>query len=166
MHSLHANAFYHSAFDGYVWIIYRILVNLTSGGSQPLGGIPINLYLSISTVTVPSWCGFLSWCVEYVSSKCYCHAEVFCSRHANCGAIAVIASMTYMTIVELFDEYPAPFSPEMTMIRTPTSIMNDKISSMKPERSILLRGVSPTPGPSSPPSSFYNMVIKKPNTRT
>jgi len=36
--------------------------------------------------------------------------------HANCGAIAVIASMTYITIVELFDEYPAPFSPEMTMI--------------------------------------------------
>jgi len=28
----------------------------------------------------------------------------------NCGAIAVIASMTYMTIMELFDEYlhPAP----------------------------------------------------------
>ena len=36
--------------------------------------------------------------------------------YANCGSIAVIASMTYMTIVDLFDEYPAPFSPEMTMI--------------------------------------------------
>jgi len=36
--------------------------------------------------------------------------------HANCGAIAVIASTTYMTSVELFDEYPAPFSPEMAMI--------------------------------------------------
>jgi len=36
--------------------------------------------------------------------------------YANCGAIAVIASTTYMTRVELFDEYPAPFSPEMTMI--------------------------------------------------
>ena len=36
--------------------------------------------------------------------------------YANCGTIAVIASMTYMTIVELFDEYPTPFSPEMTMI--------------------------------------------------
>jgi len=32
--------------------------------------------------------------------------------------IAVIASTTYMTIMvqELFDEYPAPFSPEMMMI--------------------------------------------------
>ena len=29
--------------------------------------------------------------------------------YANCGAIAAIASMTYMTIVELFDEYCAPF---------------------------------------------------------
>ena len=36
--------------------------------------------------------------------------------HANCRAVAVIASMTYITIVELFDEYPAPFSPEMAMI--------------------------------------------------
>jgi len=36
--------------------------------------------------------------------------------YANCGAIAVIASMTYMTIVELFDEYSTPFSPEMTTI--------------------------------------------------
>ena len=42
-------------------------------------------------------------------SEHYCHGEVYC------GAIAVIATTTYMTIVELFDEYPAPFSPEMTM---------------------------------------------------
>jgi len=33
--------------------------------------------------------------------------------NANCGTIAVIANMT---IVELFDEYPAPFSSEMMMI--------------------------------------------------
>ena len=33
--------------------------------------------------------------------------------YANCG---VIASTTYMTIVELFDEYPTPFSHEMTML--------------------------------------------------
>jgi len=31
--------------------------------------------------------------------------------YANCGVIAVIVSTTYITIVELFDEYP-----EMTMI--------------------------------------------------
>ena len=30
--------------------------------------------------------------------------------YANCGAIAIIARMTYMTVVELFDEYPTPFS--------------------------------------------------------
>ena len=32
---------------------------------------------------------------------------------ANCGAIAVITSTTYMTIVELFDDYSAPFFPEV-----------------------------------------------------
>ena len=33
-----------------------------------------------------------------------------------CGAIAVIVSKTYLTIVELFDEYPLPFSLEMAVI--------------------------------------------------
>jgi len=59
--------------------------------------------------------------------------------HANCGAIAVIASMTYMTIMELFDEYPAPFSPEMMVIvidhNTYIYILNDIILSMETERS-------------------------------
>ena len=36
--------------------------------------------------------------------------------NANCGTIAVIASG--MTIVELFGEYPTPFSSEMMMIVT------------------------------------------------
>ena len=36
--------------------------------------------------------------------------------YANCWAIAVIVGTTYMTIVELFDEYPAYFSSEMMMI--------------------------------------------------
>jgi len=36
--------------------------------------------------------------------------------YANCGAIAVSTSTTYMTIVELFDKYPAPFSPEIMTI--------------------------------------------------
>ena len=100
-------------YDGRILGAYRILVNPTSGGSPPLGGIPTSLYLSIYPVTVASWrCGFLSWHVEYVSSEHYCHdickyVEPFQSLHA---------STTYMTIVELFDEYPSPSSPEMTMI--------------------------------------------------
>jgi len=113
----HANAFYHSL----LMSAYQILVNLTSGAWWPLGGIPTNLYLSVSTVTVPSWRrgfiprrGFLSWRVEYVSSKHYCQAEVFCSGYiyANCGAIAVICKH------DLHDcrEFSAPFSPEMTII--------------------------------------------------
>jgi len=57
--------------------------------------------------------------------------------YANCGAIAVTTSMTYMTIVELFDEYSSPFSPVVirSLIMTPTSIWNDIILSMETERS-------------------------------
>jgi len=36
--------------------------------------------------------------------------------YADCGAIAVIASTTYMAIKELFDECPAPCSSEMMII--------------------------------------------------
>ena len=43
------------AFDGCVQDAYRILVNPTSGGSRLLREIPTNLYLSISTVTLPLW---------------------------------------------------------------------------------------------------------------
>jgi len=43
--------------------------------------------------------------VEYVFSKHHCQAEV--------SVIAVIASTTYMAIVELFDEWPAPSDPSM-----------------------------------------------------
>ena len=35
--------------------------------------------------------------------------------YRNCGAVTVIASMTYMAIVELFNEYPTPFSPEIVI---------------------------------------------------
>jgi len=36
--------------------------------------------------------------------------------YADCGAIAVIASTTYMTIMEFFNECSAPCSPEMMII--------------------------------------------------
>jgi len=52
--------------------------------------------------------------------------------YANCGAIAIT---TYITIVELFDEYSAPFSPEVirSLIMTPTSILNDNIHGNRKE---------------------------------
>jgi len=59
--------------------------------------------------------------------------------YANCGAIAVIANIPYMTIMELFDEYPAPFSPEMMMIvidhDTNIYVLLDILFSMETERS-------------------------------
>ena len=36
--------------------------------------------------------------------------------YANCGAIAVIASTAYMTIMELFDEWSAPSFHETIII--------------------------------------------------
>jgi len=95
MRSSHANAFYPSAYDDCVRSTYRILVNSTSGSSRPLGGIPINLYLSVSTVTVPSWrCGFTSWriCIPRTLLSGWKFHFMIC---ANCGAIAVIASMIW-----------------------------------------------------------------------
>jgi len=64
--------------------------------------------------------------------------------YAYCGAIAVITSTTYMTIVELSDEYSAPSSPEVirSLIMTPTSVLNDLILTMeagKERQSLLLR---------------------------
>jgi len=51
--------------------------------------------------------------------------------------LQLLESTTYMTIVELFNEYSAPFSPEVirSLIMTPTSILNDIILSMEIERS-------------------------------
>ena len=88
--------------------------------------------------------------------------------YANCGAIAAIASMTYMTIVELFGEYPAPFSPEMMIYMMIYiewhNIMNEN---RKKHQSLLLREIGSDLGLSSPPSCLlFDMVIKKPNTCT
>jgi len=57
--------------------------------------------------------------------------------YANCGAIAVITSTTYMTIAELFDEYSTPFSLEVirSLIMTSISMLNDIILYMETERS-------------------------------
>ena len=97
-------------------------------------------------LTVPSWRrGFLSRHVENVYTTygiCILRTSLSGWRflfmiYANCGAIAVITSTTYMTIMELFDEFSAPFSPEVirSLIMTPTSILNDIILSMEIERS-------------------------------
>jgi len=84
-----------------------------SGGSRLLGGIPTNLYLSVSTITaiVEVWLPFMMCRICILRTLTY-QVEVFCS----CEAIAVIASMAYMTIMEFFDEYPTPFSPEIMMM--------------------------------------------------
>ena len=136
------------AYDDCIRGAFRILVNPMTGGSQPLGGILTNLYLSVSSVTVPSWRrGFLAWHVENVSVTyriCILRTSLsgwsfLFMMYANCGAIAVITSTTYMTIVELFGEYSAPFSPEVirSLIMTPTStcILNDIILTNETERS-------------------------------
>ena len=153
---------------------FRILVNPTTGGSRPLGGILTNLYLSISSVTVPSWRwrrGFLSWRVENVSMTyriCILRASLsvwsflfMIILYANCGAILAITSTTYMTTVELFDEYSAPFSPEVirSLIRKTNIYIewhNIIHGNRKECQSLLLRGISSGPGPSSPLTCFLS----------
>ena len=77
MRSSHAITFRHSLV---IMVAFEVLNESLSirhlVAQRPLGGIPTNLYLSVSTVTLPSWRrgflprrGFLSWRVEYVSSE-------------------------------------------------------------------------------------------------
>jgi len=65
-----------------------------------------------------------------------------------------------MTMVELFDESPSPFSPETTMIVTDhdTNIYIEYIinQNKKKHQSLLLMGIGPGQGPSLPPSCFLS----------
>ena len=75
----------------------------------------------MSSVTVPSWrSGFLSRRVENVfMTYGICILRTLLSGWSFCSDICKLWSHcshykpTYMTIVELFDEYSAPFSPEV-----------------------------------------------------
>ena len=144
------------------WLHSRCLLNPCQSDIwwlTTLGGIPTNLYLSVSTISVPSWRrGFLSWPVEYVSPKHYCQAEVFCSWYVQIVEPLQSLQAWPTWLVELFDEYPAPFSPEMTMIVIvhDTNIYIEWHSitngSRKKHQSLLLRGIGSSPGPLSPPS--------------
>jgi len=61
--------------------------------------------------------------------------------------------------MELFDEYPAPFSPEMAMIvidHNTNVYINIINGNRKKHQSLLLRGIGSSPGPSSPPSCFLS----------
>ena len=106
----------------------------------------------------PTVASFL-WRVEHIPSEHYCQAEVFCSCYTqNCGAIAVIASTTYMTILEIFDECLTPSSPEiMIIIGHDTNIYIERYNlNRKKHQSLLLRGIGSGSGPSSPPPSFLS----------
>jgi len=119
---------------------------------------PVIVCIYRNSVIMEAWFPFMNMhpcmTLEYASSEHHCHA--------NCGAIALITSTTYMTIVELFDEYPVPFSPEMTM----TVIDHDTNiyikwhhiinGNRKEHQSLLLRGIGSGPGPSSPPSCILS----------
>jgi len=70
---------------------YQIPVNLISGGSPPLGGISINLFLSISTITVPLWRRKLpSWAQNLIWNCYYCqllpniHTHTHTHTHTQC----------------------------------------------------------------------------------
>jgi len=69
--------------------------------------------------------------------------------------------MAYMTIVEFFDEWPAPFSLEMMIIINHDNNIciewhNNINGNRKKHQSLLLREIGSCPGPSSPPSCFLS----------
>ena len=116
-----------------------------------------------SLQTVPSWrCDFrLLTCGICILRILLSGWSFLFMMYANCEAIAVIASTTYMTIAELFDEYPTPFSSEMMMIVIDhdTNIYiewHNIINGNGKKHQSLWRGICPGPRPSSPPSCFLS----------
>ena len=148
-------------------------VNLEVQNSQgawwPLGRIPTNLYLSVSTVTVPSWrCGFLSWRVEMypqninVPGWCFLFMLRVCKLWSHCSHCKH----------DLHDYHgalwwiPCPLLPwdddDSHWSRHQHYILNDIIDgNRKKHQSLLLKGIGSGPGPSSPPRGiiFVNFVI-------
>ena len=93
------------ACNGCIQGAYQILVNMTSGGSRLLGGVSANLFLSGSTVTVPSWrCGLLFHDITHVFPEHGTVSEVKISVHDICRAWSHCKHMTYMTVTKLSDE--------------------------------------------------------------
>ena len=162
MRSSHANAFCHSlTYNGCVWGGYRILVNPISGGSRPLGGIPTNLYLSVSTITVPSWRrGFLSWPVEYVSLCMYplninmpVHYMQIVESLQSLQARPTWLSWSSLMNTPPWDDDDSHWSRHQYLCIAWHNIIN---GNRKKHQSLLLRGIGSGPGPSSPPSCFLS----------
>jgi len=81
--------------------------------------IPTNLFLSISTVTLPSWrrgLPFMTCRNKYPQDITVLLDSSVHDNGFHNYAIAVIASTTYMIILELFDECSTPSSFEMMVI--------------------------------------------------
>ena len=125
MRSSHAIAFYHSS------VIVVAFEVLNESLSRPLGGIPTNLYLSVSTITVPSWRrGFLSRRAWLPFLTCWiCILRTLLSGlsflfriYANCGVIAVIASTTYMTVMNTPPPSPLRWQSWMIIVDHNTNI--------------------------------------------
>jgi len=130
--------------------------------------------LSVSTVTVPLWWrGFLSWHVQYVSLEHYCQAEVFRSWYMQ--IVEPLQSLqawpTWLLWSSLMNTpLPSPLRwRRLSLITTPTSILNDMILSWKQKEAPKLavkgnrfwsRSIITTL------ASFLEMAIKKPNNCT
>ena len=111
-----------------------------------------NSYQPVSTVTLPSWLPFMT-CRICILRTLTCQAEVICSWYANCGAIAVIASTTYVAWriprpLLLWDDGDSHWSRHQL-----TSTHN---GNRKKHQSLLLRGRGSGSSPSSPPSCFLS----------
>jgi len=81
--------------------------------------------------------------------------------YANFGAYAVIASTTYMTTVELFDECPSSHQTMVTIDHDNHIYIqrHNNNGNRKKHQSLLLREISSGPGPSSPLSCFLSWHV-------
>ena len=170
MHSSHANALYHSLF--LMVVFYRCLSNpcqsdiwwLTTARRNFYQAVLIRIYHDCAIME--AWLPFMTcriWTIRTWLSGCMKFSVHDNNNYVNCGAIVVIASTVYATIMELSDELPAPSPNEMTV----TIDLDNNINiewhningSRKKHQSLLLREI----GSSSPTScslSCYGMILE------
>ena len=164
MHSSYANAFYHCAYDGWVWGAHRILVNSTSGRSWPLEGIPTNCpYLPYNCAIMEVWLPFMACRI--------------------CILRTLLSGWSFLFMIYEPLQYLQAWPTWLSWIPHPLLPWGDDDShwswcqyiierhniingNRMKHQSLLLRGIGSGPGPLSPPSSFLGMVINKPNTCT
>ena len=151
------------------WLRLRCLLNpcqsniwwLTTARRNSYQPVLVRIYRNCAIVE--AWLPFMT-CRIWILRTLTCQAEVFCSWYMQIvESLQSLQARPMWLFVELFDEYPAPFFPEMMVIVIDhdTKIYyiqwhNIINGNRKKHQSLLLGGIGCGPGPSSPPSCFLS----------